>query len=126
MTQQKHGISIGINRIDEAFFLHLKAVGKLTHADYEIITPVIDSALEGVQHARIKALFDATEMEGWELRAAWDDFRLGLKHGKEFEKIAIYGNKDWQKFGAKIATWFISGEVKFFDNEDGALEWLRD
>ncbi|NOQ15806.1 MAG: STAS/SEC14 domain-containing protein, partial [Methyloprofundus sp.] len=102
-----------------------KAVGKLTHADYEIINPMIDSALAGISAPRIKALVDGTELEGWELRAAWDDFQLGLKHGSEFDKIAIYGNKKWQEYTAKIGSWFISGDVKFFQDYDAALQWLQ-
>lgn len=113
------------NRVENEFFLTLKAVGKLTHEDYEKITPMIDNALQGVKDAKIKAFIDGTELEGWELRAAWDDFRLGLKHGSEFEKIAIFGNKKWQEFISKIASWFIGGEVKFFENEEEAIDWLK-
>ena len=125
MNIKKHGLSIGIERVDGDFFLSLKAVGKLTHEDYEKITPIIDSALNEVREPKVKVLIDGTEMEGWELRAAWDDFKLGLKHGSEFEKIAIYGNKNWQEITAKIGSWFISGEVKYFNNSDDAVVWLH-
>jgi hypothetical protein len=126
MSIVRHGLSIGIERYGSNFFLSLKAVGKLTHEDYETITPMIDSALSMVKEPQVKALIDGTEMEGWELRAAWDDFKLGLKHGNEFEKIAIYGNKNWQEITAKIGAWFISGEVKYFESEDDALDWLNE
>ncbi len=125
MKLYKHGLSIGINRVDDEFFLLLKAVGKLTHEDYEKINPMIDNALVGVTDAKIKALIDITQLEGWELRAVWDDFKLGLKHGSEFEQIAIYGNEKWQEYISKIASWFISGEVKFFENEEDAITWLK-
>jgi len=125
MSVKRHGLSIGIERTEDNFFLSLKAIGKLTHDDYETITPMIESALEGVDHPRIKAIFDGTELEGWELRAAWDDFKIGLKHGSEFEKIAIYGNTRWQEIGAKVGSWFMSGEVKYFENRDDALAWLE-
>ena len=125
MSIKKHGISIGIERVDDAFFLSLKGVGKLTHKDYETITPMIDSALHGVKEPKVKVLVDGTELEGWELRAAWDDFKLGLKHGNEFHKIAIFGNKNWQEIAAKIGSWFISGEVKYFDNAADAMRWLN-
>ena len=125
MSVKRHGLSIGIERTDDDFFLSLKAIGKLTHDDYLTITPMIESALEGVDHPKIKAIFDGTELEGWELRAAWDDFKIGLKHGSEFEKIAIYGNKRWQEISAKVGSWFMSGEVKYFENRDDALEWLE-
>lgn len=126
MSTEKHGLSIGIEKTENEFFLSLKATGKLTHEDYKSITPQIDSALEGVENPKVKALFDATEMEGWELRAAWDDLKLGLKHGSEFEKIAIYGHKRWQEMAAKIGSWFISGEARFFENHDEALAWLKE
>lgn len=126
MNSIKHGLSIGIERIDNDFFLSLKGVGKLTHADYKIITPMIDSALAQVKDPKVDVLIDGTELEGWELRAAWDDFKLGLKHNNEFRKIAIYGNKNWQEITAKVGSWFISGEIQYFDNLHDALGWVRD
>ncbi|MFV0561951.1 STAS/SEC14 domain-containing protein [Malaciobacter mytili] len=81
--------------------------------------------LNGVKDAKVKVFIDATQLEGWELRAAWDDFKLGLKHNNEFEKIAIYGNKKWQEYISKIASWFIQGEVKFFESEEEAILWLK-
>lgn len=125
MTDSRHGLSIGIDRMNEQFFITLKAVGKLTHADYEKITPLINSALESVEDPKVKAYLDASELEGWELRAAWDDFKIGLKHGREFKKVAIFGNQKWLEVGSKIGSWFMSGEVKFFDSSESALEWLH-
>ena len=124
MSIRRHGLSIGIERTDSKFFMTMKAIGKLTHEDYATITPMIDSALSGVDDATVHMLIDGTEMEGWEARAAWDDFKLGVKHGKEFKKIAIYGNKNWQEIAAKIGSWFVSGEVKYFDSCDDALHWI--
>lgn len=46
MEITKHGISVGIERMDDEFYVTLKAVGKLTHHDYEIITPMIEGAIE--------------------------------------------------------------------------------
>ncbi len=126
MNTIRHGLSIGIERVNDDFFLSLKAIGKLTHEDYEKINPMIDSALEGVTDPKVKVFIDGSELEGWELRAAWDDFKLGLKHGNEFDRIAIFGNKKWQEYAAKIGTWFVAGEVKYFEDADEALTWLQE
>ena len=126
MSMKRHGLSIGIERVANDFFLSLKAVGKLTHADYEKITPMIDSALEGITEPKVKVYIDGSELEGWELTAAWDDFKLGLKHGSEFEKVAIFGNKQWQEYAAKIGSWFISGEIKYFEDSHAAIAWLHE
>jgi len=124
MTTNTHGLSVGIERVGSDFFLKLKVSGKLTHDDYTIINPFVESALDGIKDPKIDVLFDATELQGWELKAAWDDFKFGLKHGKEFKKIAIYGNKNWQEISAKVGSWFISGEIKYFEDYDTALSWL--
>ena len=125
MQVKRHGISIGIERTGERFFLSIRAYGKLTHEDYLKSTPVIESALKGVDSPEIDVFLDASEMEGWELRAAWDDFKLGLKHGSEFKRIAIYGNRRWQEMLARFGTWFISGEVRYFEEAGEALGWLN-
>ena len=126
MVYKKHGLSIGLERVDNEFFLSLKAVGKLTHADYDIINPMIESALSEVKEPKVNVLIDGTELEGWELRAAWDDLKLGLKHNNEFDKIALYGNKNWQEMAAKIGSWFVSGEMKYFENFADAMKWLKE
>jgi SpoIIAA-like len=125
MKTIRHGLAIGIERVNNEFFLSLKAVGKLTHEDYEKINPMIDSALQGVKDPRVNVFIDGSEFEGWELRAAWDDLKLGLKHGNSFEKIAIFGNKKWQEYAAKIASWFVSDEARFFEDSDEAWTWLQ-
>lgn len=125
MTITKHSISISTERVGDSIFITFKAIGILTHEDYNTITPMIESALESVKHPNVKALFDLTELEGWDLRAAWDDFKIGLKHGNKFDKVALYGNKKWQEIATKVGSWFIPGEAKYFEDEQQAIEWLQ-
>ncbi len=123
---QTHGISIGLERVANRFFMRIKPVGKLTHEDYELMVPMLESALEGVFTPEIRLLVDASEWNGWELRAAWDDFKLGLKHGGEFVKIAIVGHSQWQKMLSQIGSWFVSGDIRYFEKPQQALDWLFD
>ena len=126
MTYVRHGISVGIERIDKEFFLLIRAVGKLQHSDYEIITPMINSALKGVGNPKIKALIDGRKLEGWEARAAWDDFKLGLEHGRKFVRAAVVGNSQWQNLAARLGSWLIAGEVEYFEDRDKAYQWLKE
>ena len=125
MTTVRQGVSIGIERIGSEFFMTLSMIGKLTHEDYEVLVPMIDSALEGVKQPKIKMFVDVTQLEGWELRAAWDDLKLGLKHGSKFERVAVRGNKSWYEWAAKVGDWFVSADVKYFEDEESALAWLQ-
>ncbi|MGR5236061.1 STAS/SEC14 domain-containing protein [Vibrio alfacsensis] len=119
-----HGITIGLERIDNDVFVSIKAIGKLTHADYERLVPMLDSVLERITEPKVKVLFDATDFQGWELRAAWDDLKLGISHGSAFDKVALVGSHKWQDAAAKVSNWFLSGEVRSFHDQDEALHWL--
>jgi hypothetical protein len=37
----------------------------------------------------------------------------------------VYGNKDWQEADSQIGTWFISGQIEYFENFQQALDWLN-
>lgn len=126
MSTKHHGITIGLERIDNESVIVLKATGTLTHEDYEVISPVLESSLQEVSAEHIKMLVDITEFSGWELRAAWDDFKLGLKFGVNIEKIAIYGDKNWQDLASKVGSWFIAGEMASFGSYQDAINWLLD
>jgi hypothetical protein len=122
--KKRHGISIGVERVGTEIFIGLKVVGKLTHEDYQVFTPILDSALAAVDDPNVKMLVDLRDFDGWELRAAWDDLKLGLKHGQQFKRIALYGDLTWQETMARIASWFVSGEIKSFETVEEAMDWL--
>ncbi len=126
MNCVRHGLSIGIERVNEEFYLGIKIVGELTHEDYEMMVPMIENAMQGLKQPHIKALVDMSELDGWTMHAVWDDFRFGLKHGNEFEKIAVVSHKNWMGLVSKVGTWFVSGEVKSFEEITPALQWLSE
>lgn len=126
MSDKRHGISVGIERFDNKFHLNFTAKGKLTHQDYLYMVPMIESALAGVEHPEINVIADVTELDGWELRAAWDDLKLGLAHGREFKKIAVVGSGNFQEWMTKIAAWFTPYDAKFFEDKEQAYKWLKD
>ena len=124
MAIQKHGFIVGLNRIDDEFIITMKAIGTLKDEDYKIMVPILDDLIKAVKDPKVKVFVDATDLEGWELKAGWDDFKFGLKHGNEFSKIAFVGNKKWEEHAAKIGSWFFPGEIKYFESEPEALFWL--
>ncbi|ODC03477.1 hypothetical protein BFW38_07885 [Terasakiispira papahanaumokuakeensis] len=122
---KRHGLTVGVERIDDRIFVSMKAIGTLSHDDFDQVTPMLDSALGSVRSPEVDVLMDATQFEGWEARALWDDFKLGLKHGSKFRRIAIVGNREWQERLAKIGDWFMTGQVRYFELIEEALNWLN-
>ncbi|MFY8275256.1 STAS/SEC14 domain-containing protein [Pseudoalteromonas sp. SSDWG2] len=123
---KRHGLHIGIERTDTRFYIALVLVGTLEHRDYEVITPLFDDALEGIDERIVDVFVDASALEGFTAHAMWDDFQLGMAHRNQFRRIALYGHSRWQEYAAKFANWFVSGEVRYFSEQHDALTWLNE
>ena len=121
----EHGISIGINRVDDTFFIKLKINGTLTHQDYKMMIPMVENSIKDVSQPKVKLLVDAIDFDGWEVEALWDDLKFGLGHIELFNKIAFVGNKKWEEYAIKISNWFMIGDIEYFENMDDALNWIN-
>ncbi len=110
----------------EGNVIGLKATGKLVDADYKELIPKFDAKIEEV--GKVNVLFDMTELEGWSCKAMLDDAEFGIKHRKEIGKIALLGNKKWEKDAVVLAKPFYGEKMKFFDESDeqAAWDWLKE
>lgn len=122
---REHGVSVGIRRIGDHVYLKMELSGRLEHDDYELMVPMIESAISGIEKPKIEVLVDAIDFGGWDLRAAWDDLKFGLKHNSEFTKLAFVGNKKWEEYGIKISNWFINARMRYFEDIEEAHQWLE-
>ena len=121
----EHGISVGINRVNDTFFIKLKINGKLTHEDYKLMIPIIENAIKGVEEPEIKVIVDAIDFDGWDMEALWDDLKFSLGHIELFDKIAFVGNKKWEEYAIKISNWFMIGDIEYFQNMEDARNWIN-
>ncbi|CAH0534008.1 hypothetical protein VST7929_01890 [Vibrio stylophorae] len=123
-TYQPHGLTLGLHQEQDQWLFELTAKGTLTHEDYQYFTPLLNFAFERSHDDHALFLVDISELRGWTLQAAWDDYQIGQKHGKQFQKIALVGHHQWQTLAAKVSQWFTAGEVKSFTDRAQAREWL--
>jgi hypothetical protein len=121
---KEHGIGIAIKRSKKRLFIEISMIGKLKHEDYEVFVPMIDKALKEAKGLEVDLLVDMRGFKGWELVAAWDDMKFGLKHRNSFDKMAIVGNKKWEELSTKMMDHMMGGKSKFFKSREKALEWL--
>lgn len=107
--------------------LILKATEKLTDADYRnVLIPNLETIIRKYGKARFLLDLD-DDFRGWEPAAMWDDARFGVAHRNDFEKLGVVGGPRWIEWGLRLATVFVSGEVKCFSpGERGqALNWIN-
>jgi SpoIIAA-like len=105
--------------------LGFKVSGKLTDEDYKVFVPQIEKIIQ--EFGRISLLLELDDFHGWDLGAAWDDFKFGMKHSKDFKQVAIVGDKKWEEWMARLAKPFMKAEVKYFEGSQlqDAWEWLH-
>jgi len=124
MSTTHHGIQVGLAHTKGGVYLHLKLIGKLTAKDYQGMIPWLNMVFNSIKKPSINVLVDATELTGWELRAAWEDLKLAVLYYNKFSRIAFFGNQHWQSTAAKLANWCMKGEMSYFEDIDQAKSWL--
>jgi hypothetical protein len=102
--------------------LGFKVRGKLTDEDYKAFVPQIEKIIQDL--GRISLLLELDDFHGWDLGAAWDDFKFGMKHLKDFKRVAIVGDKKWEEWMAKLAKPFMRAEVKYFGGSQLHDAWI--
>ena len=110
--------------VNEAHVYAFKVSGKLTDADYQELIPRIEEILK--QETPISLLITLENFEGWEAKAAWDDFKFGVKHQQDFARIAVLGENAMEHWMTMIGNAFVDTEVRYFDDSQSqqAMQWL--
>ena len=111
---------------DSPKILGFKLSGKLHDEDYHTFVPAVEEAIAAGGKVRLLAQFE--DFHGWDLHAAWDDLKFGIKHYSDFERIAMVGDKKWEEWMARFCKPFTRATVKYFDaaNAETAQAWLRE
>lgn len=110
---------------EEGKFIHLTITGKLETEDYDKFVPEIDQKIK--LYGKVNMLVELVDFHGWTAGAAWEDTKFGVRHFNDIERLAIVGDKAWEKGMAYFCKVFTLAKVRYFDlNErDKAEAWTR-
>jgi hypothetical protein len=61
--------------------------GKPVKVDYEQFMHEVDRLVR--LHGKLRMLFDMTDFHWWEASPAWEDFKFGIKHFSDIERLAM-------------------------------------
>ena len=106
--------------------LEVRVTEKLTHEDYQNFLPKFELSLK--QHGKLRVLFEMTDFHGWKAGALWDDIRFDLKHFSDIERLAIVGDKKWEKGMSVFCKPFTTAKIRYCKvaQEAEAKSWLED
>lgn len=104
--------------------LCIRITGKLTSADYERFVPEVDRHIAARE--RVHLLVELHDFHGWTAGALWHDLKFGLQHFHRIDRIAIQGEKPWQKGLALFCRPFTMARIRYFTatQGDAARAWL--
>jgi len=102
-----------------------KASGKLRKEDIEKINPLIHAILD--KGMKVRWYFEMDNFTGWDLPGLWEDLKMDTAHAKDYEKIAMVGDKKWQEWIAQFMKPFTNADIRYFDLKDKetAKQWIK-
>src|SRR5262245_8628987 len=77
-----------------------KMSGKLHDEDYKKFVPLVDAAI--AKEGKVRMLAQFHDFHGWDVKAFWDDIKFSTTHCTKIERIALVGEKTWEKWMAKV------------------------
>lgn len=103
----------------------VKASGTLTDEDYQQFVPQMEKLMQ--QFGRLRMVFEMENFHGWDLHSAWDELKFEIKHMKDLKRVAVVGDRQWEKWASKLSGIFTGTEVRYFyhDQADEAKAWIE-
>ena len=100
--------------------------GSVTAADYDRIRPEFEGFVD--EHGTIRLLLELRELEDVGLRAVLEDLKLTTEHLRDFERIAVVTDRDWQGTLSTVFGALVPADVERFElSERGKAErWLNE
>ncbi len=108
-------------------YLVCRASGKLTRSDYDAAVPEIENALR-LNKGALRVLIVLEDFRGWDIGALWEELRFDIRHGDDFGRIAVIGEKKLEEWATRISKPFFGAEVRYFDRaeREAAEKWLTE
>lgn len=102
-----------------------KLSGKVTDPEFKSFAAEIEKTIAG--EGKIKLLLVTEYPQEFTLKATWDNIVFWIKHIKDIERLAIVGQKEWEKWVELLEHPFISTEVRYYSKSrlKEAWTWLK-
>jgi hypothetical protein len=99
--------------------------GTLEKKDYDTLLPLVEQKIK--EFGKIRLYFEMSNFTGWKPDAFLRDLNFDIKHVKDFDKIAMVGDKKWQEMITGLMKPFTPAAIRFFPltEKERAKEWVE-
>jgi hypothetical protein len=105
-----------------------EARGIVTGKDYEtVLVPAVEAKL--AEFSKVRLLYHlGSDFSGYDLEAMWDDTKIGIKHLRSWERIAVVTDTKWIRSAVHIFGFALPGHVRVFGNDELSIakKWLSE
>jgi hypothetical protein len=103
----------------------VRASGKLSREDYKKFVPRLEHLIRS--SGKVNVLFLMEDFHGWKVGALWEDIKFDLKHFSDIRRLALVGDKRWERWMAAFCRPFTTARVRYFDRSRGeeARVWVQ-
>jgi len=123
--RKENSVSLHLTEKKDGRILELVVNGKFVDRDFQDLEPTFYKLVK--QYNKIRVLLDMVDFHGWEGVAIWDEVKFDFKHFGEIERLAMVGDKRWERFLSAFCRPFVTAEVRYFDRAalNEARAWLE-
>lgn len=104
----------------------LTAKDSITRQDYEhVLIPAVNDALK--RYGKIRLYYEfGPQYSGFHAGAAWEDFKVGMEHWKDWERVAVVTDVNWIRQATLAFGFLLPGRMRVFSlaEKAEAREWV--
>ena len=119
-------MAVELKELGDGKLFEVRLTGKLEKKDYATFSRVVQRLVK--QHGQIRMLVTMHDFHGWTVGELWEDIKFDAKHFGDIERLALVGEKKWEKGMAVFCKPFTMAKVRYFDHSkvDEARLWLQE
>jgi hypothetical protein len=117
---------VRLNHKEDSRTLFVEVTEKLRTEDYEDFIKLVEPMIQ--KHGKIRIMVEMRDFHGWSAGALWEDIKFDVKHFDDIERLALVGDKKWEKGMAIFCKPFTTATVRYFDAADVQLAgaWIEE
>jgi hypothetical protein len=105
--------------------LAVRVSGELTNEDVDLYRDLIRDRMK--QYGAARLYYDMENLTWVKPGAALENALFDLVHGRAYDRVAMVGDKVWQKWAANLISPVKKKGVRYFDlhERERAMRWVQ-
>jgi hypothetical protein len=105
----------------QATLLEVQVMGTPGPTSYRHFAPAFERLFKGP--GKIRVLVEVSDLHGWSDGPPWCDLTFDLRRFSHIERLAVVGDREWERGAVAFCRPFTSATIRYFDR--AAIRWAR-